>query len=136
MNRVMNVNFMGTLFCMQAEIEAMRKQEPKPNPWNAKRQPERGSIINMMSVASWVVGPSAAQYAASKHALHAITKGAGIYFILLLFPFSINELWLTSLLSSRSCCGFDPSKRRLSWLGRHTYGKRSRCSNTNGDSVR
>jgi NAD(P)-dependent dehydrogenase (short-subunit alcohol dehydrogenase family) len=92
MNRVMNVNFMGTLFCMQAEIEAMRRQEPKPNPWNAKRQPERGSIVNIMSVASWVVGPSAAQYAASKHALHAITKGAGIYFILPLFSFPINEL--------------------------------------------
>jgi NAD(P)-dependent dehydrogenase (short-subunit alcohol dehydrogenase family) len=77
MDRLMGVNFMGTLFCMQAEIEAMKKQEPKINPWNSKRQPERGSIINMISLASSVVGPFASQYAASKHAVNAITKGAG-----------------------------------------------------------
>ena len=50
-----------------------------------------------MSVASWVVGLFAAQYAASKRALHAITKGAGAY--LYIFPSSIIDRSLPTCLA-------------------------------------
>lgn len=65
LQRLMNVNVYGTFHCMQAEIELMLKQGG-------------GTIVNTASIAGMVGSPGNGAYCASKAAVIAFTKTAGI----------------------------------------------------------
>lgn len=74
-DEVMNVNVRGMFFCLRAEIRAMIKQDPKA--CQDGRPPQRGSIVNMASIASHtVIGPFPG-YITSKHAVLGLTRFAG-----------------------------------------------------------
>ena len=67
-------NFFGALSAMQAVIPVMRQQEAGPQ----GGVQSRGTIINISSVAGHIPLPFHAAYSATKFALNAIGKGAGI----------------------------------------------------------
>lgn len=74
----MHINARGNLLCVQAEVRAMLKQEPKT--WssrNGTRDIGRGVIVNVASANSYVGLPGKGSYSISKHAHLAITKQAG-----------------------------------------------------------
>ncbi|MFN7115242.1 MAG: SDR family NAD(P)-dependent oxidoreductase [Saprospiraceae bacterium] len=64
-DQVMNVNVKGTLFAMQAALAYFRQQQ-------------RGTIVNIASMAGHIVMPGHIAYAASKHAVLGITKAAAL----------------------------------------------------------
>ncbi|KAF8470798.1 3-oxoacyl-reductase, partial [Kalaharituber pfeilii] len=74
----MNINLKGTLYCLQAQIEAMKKNVPVPNPYSPRRPAERGSIVLLGSVASWIGFPASMSYAVSKHAVSGLVKTAAL----------------------------------------------------------
>ena len=88
-DEVMNVNVRGIFLCLRAEIRAMLSQEPiSPAPG---RPQQRGSIVNMGSIASHtVIGPLPA-YTTSKHAILGLTRYAGEYICLRQELLDINE---------------------------------------------
>jgi short-subunit dehydrogenase len=64
-------NFFGTINCMQAAVQAMRKSKDKDDDKKSGR-----AIINISSVAGHIPVPFMALYSASKFALNALGKGA------------------------------------------------------------
>ena len=62
-DRLMRVNVKGTWLCMRHELHQMKLQE-------------RGSIVNVASVAGLVAAPRQAIYGATKHAVIGLTKSA------------------------------------------------------------
>jgi 2,5-dichloro-2,5-cyclohexadiene-1,4-diol dehydrogenase 1 len=63
--RIMEINVIGTFFCMKHEILAMRSSGG-------------GSIVNTSSAGGVVAFPFAAEYVASKHAVVGLTKSAAL----------------------------------------------------------
>ncbi len=62
--RVIEVNLLGVMFCMQAQLRAMTKSG--------------GAIVNVASVAGIRGAPRMAAYAASKHGVIGLTKTAAL----------------------------------------------------------
>lgn len=60
MRRVFEVNFWGAVQCIQAAVPYMQAQR-------------RGHIVNVSSVAGWFAPPYMGAYAATKHALRAVS---------------------------------------------------------------
>lgn len=78
-DRICNVNARGTLLCMQAEIKAMLKQEPRQTyPYKSARPSERGSIVNLASLAGIGGVSQMTPYVASKHAVVGMTRTAAL----------------------------------------------------------
>ncbi|CAM3804196.1 SDR family oxidoreductase [Parendozoicomonas haliclonae] len=85
---VFNTNVKGTLFCMKAEIKAMRRNEPPANrkvtgpeyagPGVVQQRSGYGRIINIGSAASFIGFPRAGMYIASKHAIWGFTQTAAL----------------------------------------------------------
>ncbi len=65
MQRVLQVNLMGTFFAMRAQIPAMEKAGG-------------GAIVNLASAAGIGGAPTIAAYAASKHGVVGLTKSAAV----------------------------------------------------------
>lgn len=61
-NKVIDVNIKGVLYGIAAVLPSMRERKS-------------GHIINLSSVAGHVVGPTSTVYAATKHAVRAISEG-------------------------------------------------------------
>lgn len=64
--RVLDVNLMGTVYCLQAQVRAMLAGG------------RAGSIVNMASGAALVALPGIAAYSASKGAVLALTRAAAV----------------------------------------------------------
>nr|BFF38503.1 SDR family oxidoreductase [Tenacibaculum mesophilum] len=85
---VFNTNVKGSLFCMKAEIKAMRKNEPSAKrkvtgteydgPGTVKERSGYGRIVNIGSAAAFIGFPRAGMYIASKHALMGFTQTAAL----------------------------------------------------------
>ncbi|KAK5456828.1 hypothetical protein LTS15_004608 [Exophiala xenobiotica] len=84
-DRLHNVNTRGLFLCMKAEITAMLKQEPRPREPGAGPTgtsslvpPERGTIVNLASLAGVGAVPGMTAYVASKHAVIGLTRTAAL----------------------------------------------------------
>ncbi|KAH8798524.1 hypothetical protein F5884DRAFT_848191 [Xylogone sp. PMI_703] len=78
-DRVCYVNARGTFLCMQAELSVIMKQQPhSPNQYSANCPPERGTIVNVASLAGIAGIMGMAPYVASKHALVGLTRCAAL----------------------------------------------------------
>ncbi|BDD06754.1 SDR family oxidoreductase [Aureibacter tunicatorum] len=85
---VFNTNVKGSLFCMKAEIKAMRRNEPSAKrkntgaeyagPGTTMKRSGYGRIVNIGSAAAFIGFPRAGMYIASKHALMGLTQTAAI----------------------------------------------------------
>ncbi|KIX92817.1 uncharacterized protein Z520_11480 [Fonsecaea multimorphosa CBS 102226] len=78
-DRICNVNARGTLLCMQAEIKAMLKQEPiQTLTYKTAHPPERGTIVNLASLAGIGGISQMGPYVASKHVVVGLTRTAAL----------------------------------------------------------
>jgi NAD(P)-dependent dehydrogenase (short-subunit alcohol dehydrogenase family) len=78
-DRICHINARGTFICMQAELSAMMKQQPRSNhqyPTTCPR--ERGTIVNVASLAGIAGVVGMAPYVASKHAVVGLTRCAAL----------------------------------------------------------
>ncbi|WRT66380.1 uncharacterized protein IL334_003335 [Kwoniella shivajii] len=73
-DRVINVNQKGVFFCMREELSQMEKQDYLPCKSADKRRAQRGSIVNVCSINSFVAARRNAAYVTSKHAIVGLTK--------------------------------------------------------------
>ena len=75
---IMKVNVQGMFNCVLAQINAMKKQEPRiVSTRDPSRGVIRGVIVNMGSLASYTTVPGGSLYSTSKHAVLGLTKNAG-----------------------------------------------------------
>ncbi|KAI0200236.1 hypothetical protein F4808DRAFT_451050 [Astrocystis sublimbata] len=78
-SRFLNVNVMGTFLVTREASAVMKQQHPRPMESGDRMQEmERGVIVNMGSLASYVAQPGMVQYTASKHAVLGITRNAAL----------------------------------------------------------
>lgn len=80
--KTLHVNVLGTMLCMKAVTKVMQKQVPLVYPGTGRhpsRSLGRGSIVNLGSVSSKIAYQRMMPYATSKHAVIALTEGAGNY---------------------------------------------------------
>ncbi|KAH8819263.1 hypothetical protein F5884DRAFT_743680 [Xylogone sp. PMI_703] len=78
-DRVLNINTRAVLLCMQEEIKAMGRQEPKTTPGvQNQSRAQRGSIINISSTTGLAPVQNIMPYNVSKHAVIGMTKSAAI----------------------------------------------------------
>ncbi|WVQ81986.1 hypothetical protein IAT38_004113 [Cryptococcus sp. DSM 104549] len=73
-DRVMNVNQKGVFFCMREQLAQMEKQEYLPCSAADPRRAQRGSIVNVCSINSFVAARRNAAYVTSKHGIVGLTK--------------------------------------------------------------
>ncbi|KAF3480834.1 uncharacterized protein GIQ15_06181 [Arthroderma uncinatum] len=79
--RVNQINVHGVLYCMQAIGKVMQSQEPVPFPGlHGVRTGQRGSIVNLGSIHSFLSAPGTAQYTASKHAVLGLSRTCALDF--------------------------------------------------------
>ncbi|KAF8429691.1 hypothetical protein EV426DRAFT_570748 [Tirmania nivea] len=100
-DEVMNVNVRGVCFYLRTEIRAMLSQEPI-SPAQGRPQ-QKGSIVNMASIASHTVIRPLPAYTTSKHAILGLTRYAAA-------AHASDGIWGNTL-----CTGFidTPLTRRL-----------------------
>ncbi|KAF8253656.1 oxidoreductase [Wilcoxina mikolae CBS 423.85] len=72
-DRVNQVNYRGVFFALRAQLRVMAAQEPRD-----EERGERGSIVNISSVAGVMSSPGLVAYGASKHAVIGMTKTAAM----------------------------------------------------------
>jgi NAD(P)-dependent dehydrogenase (short-subunit alcohol dehydrogenase family) len=78
-DEIQAINARGLLVCMQAELEAMLRQEPTvTTDGHSPVRAQRGSIINIASTCGSLVIPEMLPYVTSKHAVVGITKAAAV----------------------------------------------------------
>ncbi|KAK8864413.1 hypothetical protein IAR55_001661 [Kwoniella newhampshirensis] len=73
-DRVVNVNQRGVFFCMREQLAQMEKQDYTPIDSKDPRRAQRGSIVNVCSINSFVAARRNAAYVTSKHAIVGLTK--------------------------------------------------------------
>ncbi|WWC70205.1 uncharacterized protein I206_104155 [Kwoniella pini CBS 10737] len=73
-NRVINVNQNGVFYCMREELAQMEKQNYLTCKSKDKCRAQRGSIVNVCSINSFVAAKRNAAYVTSKHAIVGLTK--------------------------------------------------------------
>jgi NAD(P)-dependent dehydrogenase (short-subunit alcohol dehydrogenase family) len=76
-DKTMGTNARGMFLCIREQVKAMRVQTPKEGLHG--RPKERGSIVNIASVAAILPLPTMSTYSASKHAVVGLTVNAGKY---------------------------------------------------------
>jgi len=74
-DRIQGINNRGLFISLKAELNAMSRQVPKRR-LGDRRPAERGSIVNMGSVGSYISLPQSVSYVSSKHAVMGLTKSA------------------------------------------------------------
>ncbi|TLD29876.1 putative short-chain dehydrogenase reductase family protein [Venturia nashicola] len=78
-DRINDINYRGCWLSSRAELRAMLKQQPLPDPFgDARRPPARGAIVNIASQLGIVGRPRCTAYSASKAAVMAMTRGDAI----------------------------------------------------------
>ncbi|TVY43494.1 Levodione reductase [Lachnellula subtilissima] len=78
-DRVHSVNARGLLFCTQAEVQAMRSQDPRVTCERSDlRRGQRGSIVNIASTCGITAIPNIMPYVVSKHAVVGITRSFAV----------------------------------------------------------
>ena len=88
----MNVNYKDMYYCVRAEINAMKEQEPRTvSPRDPNRGVTRGTIVNLGSLAPYAAVPGNSAHGTSKHAVLGLSKYAGmsissVLSFLFLFP--------------------------------------------------
>ncbi|WWD17291.1 hypothetical protein CI109_101731 [Kwoniella shandongensis] len=74
-DRVINVNQKGVFFCMREQLAQMEKQDfTQTESSSDSRRAQRGSIVNVCSINSFVAAKRNAAYVTSKHAIVGLTK--------------------------------------------------------------
>ncbi|KAK7960501.1 hypothetical protein PG988_011715 [Apiospora saccharicola] len=77
--RLLEVNVHGAFLVTSLVSAAMKSQEPRPvHEKYPERGTQRGVIVNLASISSYITLPHMVQYNTSKHAVLAITKTAAI----------------------------------------------------------
>ncbi|WVR07070.1 hypothetical protein IAU60_004109 [Kwoniella sp. DSM 27419] len=79
-DRVIGVNQTGVFFCMREELAQMEKQDYVDSSDPRRRQ--RGSIVNVCSINSFVAARRNAAYVTSKHAIVGLTKACALDYAL------------------------------------------------------
>ncbi|TVY88676.1 Levodione reductase [Lachnellula willkommii] len=78
-DRIHSVNARGLLFCTQAEVQAMRSQDPRVTSERFDiRRGQRGSIVNIASTCGITAIPNIMPYVVSKHAVVGITRSFAV----------------------------------------------------------
>ncbi|GFZ46997.1 hypothetical protein JCM24511_04223 [Saitozyma sp. JCM 24511] len=77
-DRVINVNQRGVFLCMRAELVQMTKQDLKVTPGRDPRRGQRGAIVNICSINSYVAARRNSAYVSSKHAVLGLTRTCGL----------------------------------------------------------
>ncbi|CAF9913847.1 MAG: hypothetical protein ALECFALPRED_009120 [Alectoria fallacina] len=76
---VMNVNYKDMYYCVRAEINAMKEQEPRTvSPRDPNRGVTRGTIVNLGSLAPYAAVPGNSAHGTSKHAVLGLSKYAAL----------------------------------------------------------
>ncbi|KAI1125482.1 hypothetical protein F5Y10DRAFT_246880 [Nemania abortiva] len=77
--QTMNINTQGVFLVMRAASAAMAKQEPVLiDEARPVRGLSRGAIVNIGSIASYIVLPKSLQYVASKHAVLGLSRSGAL----------------------------------------------------------
>ena len=76
--KTMNVNVNGTFYSCKYELEAMLKQDPIETKYEYSVATQRGSIVNIASIAGQQAMKYTGAYSTSKHAVIGITRSISV----------------------------------------------------------
>ena len=131
-DKLHHVNSKGVLNCLKEVMNVMLKQELRSVVGRSgRRSIGRGSIVNIVSIASVIAHPNTVSYTASKSAAHGITKVAGELNHIPTYVLEYFSTWFgdyLSVLNSRgSWKARCPRQCSLSCICQHTNAGQGTC---------